>query len=263
MTSASQIAGNPRLIKRFLNALSIRMTISKAHGVGVDEAALAKMLLFERCGSADAYSKLSQAVIADAEGKPRFLSEWETKAHAGEEQKLEAPWDEPFFREWVSVAPPLANIDLRGILYVSREHAPLVSAEDRLSSEAAEILTSLLKHPDVAATLKARLQSVPPPERGIMMDRVLAHAQGEQEWGTPDILEACLVLAVVDPPQGKRLATFLRSRLPTQITPSLIPRLKDEPWASELFDYWYSTTSSTYLKRAITTARKPDGDLKV
>lgn len=74
MTSASQIAGNPRLIKRFLNALFIRMAISRAHGVGVDEAALAKMLLFERCGAPAAYSQLGQEVIGDNEGKPRFLS---------------------------------------------------------------------------------------------------------------------------------------------------------------------------------------------
>src|SRR5262245_6210751 len=45
MTTASGIAGNPRLIKRFLNALAVRMAISHAHGVGVDEAVLAKMLL--------------------------------------------------------------------------------------------------------------------------------------------------------------------------------------------------------------------------
>ena len=60
MASSSQIAGNPRLIKRFLNALSIRMTISRKHGVGVDEAVLAKMLLFERCGDAKAYEELTR-----------------------------------------------------------------------------------------------------------------------------------------------------------------------------------------------------------
>ena len=48
--------GNPRLIKRFLNALSIRMTISNAQGVGVDEAVLAKLLLFERLGNPKAYA---------------------------------------------------------------------------------------------------------------------------------------------------------------------------------------------------------------
>jgi len=239
------------------------MTISRAHGVGVDEAALAKMLLFERCGSPAAHSKLSQAVITDSEGKPRFLGEWEDKANAGQELKLDAPWDEPFFREWLTVAPRLANMDLRGILYVSREHSPLISAEDRLTSQAAELLASLLQHPDMSATLKTNLMSVPRPELAIMMDRVLAHAQAQQEWGTPDILEACLVLAEVDPPQGKRLGTFLRDRPAVQITPSIVPRLKDESWAPELFEHWSQSGVSTSVKRAITTSRKSDGDIKV
>lgn len=261
MTSATQIAGNPRLIKRFLNALSIRMAISRAHGVGVDEAALAKMLLFERCVSPAAYSKLTQAVIADSEGKPRFLADWEDKANAGHELKLDTPWDDPFFREWLTVPPRLANIDLRGILYVSREHSPLISAEDRLSSQSAELLAALLQLPDMAGTHKAKLMSVPRPELGIMMDRVLAHAQTEQEWGTPNILEACLVLAEVDPPQGKRLGIFLRDRPPSQITPSIIPRIKDEPWASELFEHWTKSGASGPVKRAITRIGKIDGDV--
>ncbi|QZO00538.1 P-loop NTPase fold protein [Chenggangzhangella methanolivorans] len=50
MTSASNIAGNPRLIKRFLNTLSIRRSIAKAQGISFDDAAMAKMLLFERAG---------------------------------------------------------------------------------------------------------------------------------------------------------------------------------------------------------------------
>lgn len=58
MTSADGIAGNPRLIKRFLNALSIRMSMARAQGVGVDESELVKILLFERSGSAKAYADL-------------------------------------------------------------------------------------------------------------------------------------------------------------------------------------------------------------
>ncbi len=262
MTSARQIAGNPRLIKRFLNALFIRMAISRAHGVGVDEAALAKMLLFERCGAPAAYQELTQAVIADREGKPRFLAAWEDKANAGQELKLDPPWEDIFFREWLAVAPPLANTDLRGILYVSREHLPLISAEDRLSSQAADLLSSLIQHPDMAATFKQRLANLPRPDLGIMMDRVLAHAQAEQEWGAPNILEACLVLAEADPPQGHRLRTFLQDRPASQITASIIPRLRDEPWASELFEHWSKSPAiSAQVKRAITTARKSNGNI--
>ena len=93
MTSASGIVGNPRLIKRFLNALAIRMTISNAQGVGVDEAVLAKMLLFERLGDQRAYAELIKAVSSNEEGKPVFLEEWEEKANAGEPLKLDSPWE--------------------------------------------------------------------------------------------------------------------------------------------------------------------------
>ena len=84
MTTASGIVGNPRLIKRFLNALAIRMAISNAHGVGVDETVLAKMLLFERIGNPKAYAELTKAVTESGVGKPAFLSEWEEKANAGQ-----------------------------------------------------------------------------------------------------------------------------------------------------------------------------------
>ena len=90
MASASQIAGNPRLIKRFLNALSVRMAIAKTHGVGTDEAVLAKLLLFERCGGARAYGELMKAVNDDAEGKARFLAQIEESASKGESLKLDA-----------------------------------------------------------------------------------------------------------------------------------------------------------------------------
>ena len=188
MTTASGVRGNPRLIKRFLNALAIRMSISRAQGVGVDEAVLAKMLLFERCGQPKAYAALAKAVAEDESGKPRFLSEWEDKAHAGEKLELPEPWSDPFVEEWLALPPRLADQDLRGVLYVSREHAPLITPEDRLSSDAAEVLSALTEHPDMAANLTARLVSIPRAELSVIMDRLLEHARREQEWGVPPIL---------------------------------------------------------------------------
>src|SRR5262249_5787289 len=107
MTTASGILGNPRLIKRFLNALSIRMTISKAQGVGVDEAVLAKLLLFERIGDAAAYGELVKNVTTDTEGKPTFLKEWEEAATAGRDLDLKAQWSGDFVKEWLARSPPL------------------------------------------------------------------------------------------------------------------------------------------------------------
>lgn len=256
MTTASGIVGNPRLIKRFLNALAIRMTISNAQGVGVDEAVLAKLLLFERLGNPKAYAELVTAASASDVGKPAFLAEWEEKANAGETLALSPPWDDAFVREWLTLPPRLADQDLRGALYVSREHAPLITPEDRLSSEAAELLAALLQHPDMAAGLEDRLTRVPRAEITIVMDRLLDRARQEQQWGVPPILEACLVVSEADPPQGLRLAAFLRERPPVQIQPNIVPKIGDQPWATGVLDAWDGSAVSRPVKTAIKRQRQ-------
>ncbi|WP_049629337.1 P-loop NTPase fold protein [Cellvibrio sp. pealriver] len=256
MTTASGILGNPRLIKRFLNALSIRMSISNAQGVGVDEAVLAKLLLFERLGNPAAYSELMQKVSLNDAGKPTFLSEWEEKANAGKELTLDDPWKDQFFKEWLTLPPALANTDLRGALYVSREHIPLITPEDRLSSEAAELLTALLQHPDMAANLKDRLTALARSETTVIMDRLLDRARQEQEWGVPPILIACLTLTEVDPPQGPRLAALLRERPAVQIRANIIPKIGDQPWSQSVFDEWEKGQISAPVKAAIKKQRK-------
>jgi predicted KAP-like P-loop ATPase len=252
MTTSSRIAGNPRLIKRFLNALSIRMAISHAQGVGVDEAVLAKMLLFERCGNVKAYELLMKAVNENPEGKPAFLAEWEEKALSNQELTLDGEWDEPFIREWLTVPPRLAGIDLRGVLYVSREHAPVITPEDRLSSGAAEALAAILEHPDMAAELRNDLINIPRPELTVIMDRLLERARQEQEWGTPPILDACLAVSAADPYQGNRLAAFLRERPPVQVKPGIVPKIGDQPWAGSVFAAWKKANVSAPVKSAIT-----------
>ena len=262
MATASGISGNPRLIKRFLNALAIRMTIAKAQGVGVDEAILAKLLLFERLGNPAAYAELIAAASAGEKGKPAFLADWESKAAAGAELTLEAPWNEPFVREWLTLPPPLADVDLRGALYVSREHAPLITPADRLSSEAADLLGGLLEHPDMAQSLAERLAKVSRAETNVMMDRLLDRARQEQAWGVPPILEACLALSAADPVQGQRLAAFLSERPPAQIEPNIVPKIADFAWAGTVFDGWTSGGVSKPVKTAI-SKRRQDGNVAI
>ena len=262
MTGATGISGNPRLIKRFLNALAIRMTISKAQGVGVDEAVLAKLLLFERLGNPQAYAELIAAVSASESGKLAFLGDWEAKAVSGAELGLKPPWDDPFVQEWLALPPALADLDLRGALYVSREHAPLITPEDRLSSEAAELLTALLEQPEMAASLMKRLATVSRAETTVMMDRLLDRARQEQNWGVPPILEACLALAEADPVQGARLAAFLRERPAAQIQPNIVPKIADQPWATGVFETWESGDISGPVKAAI-KKRRGNGNVAV
>ncbi len=238
MTTAEGIKGNPRLIKRFLNALSIRMSIAHAQGVDVDEAALTKLLLFERCGDSKAYAALAEAISRDEGGKPTILAQWEEQVNSGQQCELEGPWDGPFVRTWLTVPPRLADLDLRGALYVSREHAPLVMPEDRLSSEGAELLTALLEHPDMAQDLGDRLRSLPRPELSVILDRLLERARQICEWGVPPELEACLAVTRADTSQGNRLAAFLAERPAGQLTAAVVQKISNEPWATVVFSAW-------------------------
>ena len=263
MTTATGIAGNPRLIKRFLNALSIRMAMARAQGVGVDESELVKVLLFERCGDPKAYAELVKAVTEGDDGKPAILVSWEQSAVAGEALELKAPWNDPFIAEWLRLPPQLGGSDLRGALYVSREHAPLITPEDRLSAQAADLLQGLLEHPDMASSIKDQLVVLARPEMSVIMERLLGRARREQEWGTPAILEACIVVAAADPPQGQRLAGFLKERPALQIKASIVPKIADELWAKGVFDAWEQDDEvGSPVKKAIKT-RRANGNIAV
>ena len=256
MTSASGISGNPRLIKRFLNAISIRMAMADSQGVTVDETSLAKILLFERCGNSKAYDALVKAVTDSDDGKPQFLYEWEVDAVKGKSLNLVPPWDDSFTLEWLRLPPTLGDQDLRGTLYVSRKHAPLITSTDRLSPEATEILQAFIDHPDMANSTKAELLLIQKPELNIIMDRLLVKARQIQEWGTPPILEPCILIAQTSDEQAKRLVSFLKERPPNQVKAGIVPKLDDEDWAKDLLDFWLEKEEIHKTVKASITARR-------
>ena len=95
------------------------------------------------------------------------------------------------------------------------------------------------------------------------MDRLLGRARREQEWGTPAILDACIVVAASDPPQSQRLAGFLKDRPALQIKPSIVPKIADEAWAKGVFAAWDEDEEiSKPVKNAI-KARRTNGNIAV
>jgi predicted KAP-like P-loop ATPase len=254
MTAAKEIAGNPRLIKRFLNALSLRLSLAKTQGVSVDEAVLTKLLLFERCGSPDAYEVLIRSVTEDDQGHPTVLASMEADVRKSDKVEFDKPWDDRFLRDWLSLNPTLADKDLRGALYVSREHAPLVLREDRLSQAASDVLSALSEHPDMGDSLKDKIAAIDTRSLVVIMDKLLDLARAEQEWGVPGVLTACLAVARADTGLGRKLATFLKDRPASQIKASIVPKIRGESWSAEVFSKWQSDDEvSAPVKKAITS----------
>jgi predicted KAP-like P-loop ATPase len=257
MASSRQIAGNPRLIKRFLNTLSIRMAIARTQGVTVDEAVLAKMLLFERCGGDAAYAALVAEINDDSEGRPRSLRPLEEKALANEElDPLPDGWDAAFTQDWLAVPPALAGSDLRPVVHVSREHLPIITAADQLSSEAASLLAALVELTEPSVLLNARLTTLAKRERAMIMDHLLSRARQVQEWSRKEVA-ASLTLAKVDAEQGQRLAAFLREIPAAQLKAALVPTIQAEAWADGVFNEWNAAPDVPKpVKNAIANARK-------
>ncbi|HWH59909.1 MAG TPA: P-loop NTPase fold protein [Terriglobales bacterium] len=258
MTGAKDIAGNPRLIKRFLNAISLRLSLAKAQGVAVDEAILTKLLLFERCGSTDAYEALVRSVTDDVQGHPTVLGPMETDVRKSDKVEFGKPWDDRFLRDWLSLDPTLADKDLRGALYVSREHAPLVLPENRLSQAASDVLNALIEHPDMADSLKDKFVDIDARSLGVILDKLLELARGEQEWGAPKILTACLAVSRTDIALGRKVAAFLKDRPASQIKASIIPKIRGEAWSPEVFAKWQADDEVIGVVKAAIT-RKAEG----
>lgn len=262
MASSPQIAGNPRLIKRFLNTLAIRTAIARAQSVTIDETALAKMLLFERCGGDAAYAALVAAINDDAEGKPRSLAPLEEQVSAGLPiETWPKGWDGEFAENWLALEPQFADLDLRPVVHVSREHLPLLTAADRLSSEAASIFEAIVQLTQSTTMFNDRIAALGKHQIGLLMDRLLAHARQVQEWkGTTKELAWCLTVTHVDADQGRRFAALLENVPVGQLRAGLILAVAREPWAPALFEKWLANPDLlTPVKRAIGTHGKNGG----
>jgi predicted KAP-like P-loop ATPase len=212
------------------------------------------MLLFERCGTPEAYKELTTAINNGEGGRPLFLAEWEKQAVAGEAlRNLSKVWEPEFAKEWLALPPALAGLDLRPVLYVSREHAPLVTAADQLTSVAAGVLEALLgQHKRVNDALKNQVKALSGREVALIMERLLVRAKQEQRWGTPSILYACLTVVGADPSHSDALARFLEALPGNSVQPDIIPLISDATWASRVLNRWKSSTDvSNPVKKAI------------
>lgn len=137
--------GNPRQIKRFLNALMLRQAIAQARGFSdaINQAALAKLMLAERFREGF-YEQIASMAMGAPDGKVEALATFEARAvsrpvdagdEAGSVSKKAKPKDtksdceevvgkwseEEWLMRWARIAPRLGDIDLRPYVFVARD----------------------------------------------------------------------------------------------------------------------------------------------
>ncbi|MYA60545.1 MAG: NTPase KAP, partial [Chloroflexi bacterium] len=147
--------GNPRQIKRFLNALLVRQVIAKARGFSeqIKQPVLAKLMLAERF-QPDFYEHVSMQAMSANDGKVSDLAVLEStgksqkpkrtgkdkgkgkitdkgsgREKATAQQSEITKWlERDWLKRWLQLEPELATEDLRPYVFVARDRRSVVSA---------------------------------------------------------------------------------------------------------------------------------------
>ena len=139
--------GNPRQVKRFLNALLLRQVIARARGFAelVSQPVLAKLMLAERF-QPDFYEHIAAQAMASGKGRAADIVALEASGDApqgGKKQKaagtktgtdtaqepdVEKWLERDWLKRWLTIQPPVGNIDLRPYVFVARDKRLLTVA---------------------------------------------------------------------------------------------------------------------------------------
>lgn len=124
---ADGLKGNPRQVKRFLNALMLRRELARVAGLenAIDTSKLVKLMILEYV-EPDLFSDLFGKI--DGDGHAGFLKALEDQARTAGKGKgkdvskdLLPAWSNAWTTRWVAMEPSLAETDLRDYFWVSRD----------------------------------------------------------------------------------------------------------------------------------------------
>ncbi len=254
LVTAEQISGNPRLIKRFLNNLMIRQQVARAQGMVMGLEELVKHQLFERCASAPAFDFYAKAIGVAEDGRPGFLAVLEDAASRGEPYvPPNTSWTGPFYEQWVRLNPRLGTVDLRPLLYLSRDRSLALASYDELSPDARRVFEAALKTTQVMENLVGLVKALGDAEAERVLTRLIRKAKTEQ-WSAASVMR-CFHCTKAFPSLGPQLASAL-SEIPAPHRPTAAaPLLIDEPWAAALVAEWGKDSASPPQLRNLITQK--------
>lgn len=239
LVTADNIKGNPRLIKRFLNALEIREKVAKVNNITVDYSCLVKMLLFERCASAGAFEYFVRKSAKSQDGKLDFIKQIESDLAEGKDYSApDSTWKSDFVESWLKLAPALGDYDVRPLLYLSRDRSLSMAAYDELSPVAREILLALeqVDTLTLVSELVDKIRECGEAEAEMLLNRTIRLGRTNQ-WET-NTLYAALHITEAFPSLGNKLVLALGEISASTRRPAFIPALRDKVWAEDMLQQW-------------------------
>lgn len=138
------LKGNPRQIKRFLNAFWLRRELARVANIPkLKDHILIKLMVLEYMSS-DRFDDLYQWHRASSDGTAQPLGELENADGVEAIPEKNAKWGTPRLWRWLKAEPRLANEDLRDYFWVARSAISDTLAGVRLMTQAMRTCTEEL-----------------------------------------------------------------------------------------------------------------------
>lgn len=241
LANAPNILGNPRIVKRLLNTIKMRLNIANRRKIPLDEAVITKIAIFERCTSTDAVQDLYH-LIDQHQGTPTLLKDLELDEKKLEDiDKVPQSWkdnkNKTFISEWLKQEPKLGNIDLKAAIYLSRETIPISFYIAGLSPKGQEILSILLStDKQTSPTTQKTLKSLSLEEQIPVMEGLINQLRQVSDWiRQPKGFAGACLLAQESNEAAQLLYRFINQlKSHGDLAPWFQTKLENEQWYKEL-----------------------------
>ncbi|WP_158933148.1 Qat anti-phage system ATPase QatA [Acidisphaera sp. S103] len=178
--------GNPRQIKRFLNALTLRLAVARERNFGdaIGQAQLAKLMLAELFLPEAVFTHIATTAASARDGICPELVELEALVDGGgksasDGEKQDEVWPDagedrsgvvadwklrPEVVRWASVKPALGGISLKPYLFVIKDRKNFVAGAAPLSEKLRKLMAKLAAGEMAAKSATADVKALSPPE---------------------------------------------------------------------------------------------------
>jgi len=231
-TLASGTNGNPRQIKRFLNAMILRQRMAQARGFGdeVKLPVLAKLMLAERF-LPRFFDQIAAAAAASADGKCvdvgalEDIPDVKSGPSSEPESTIKKPtmpprpqlseWlATPTIRSWARVNPKIGEMDLRPYLFVAKDRKDYFGAATILG-HLANVAENLLGPKMAVQALETSLRKLAAPEAAQIFDAVCGRIVAGDTFDKEPPGAAGLAVLVKSQPTLQPLLLDFLEKLPT------------------------------------------------
>lgn len=255
---ASQLKGNPRQAKRFLNLVFLRELLAKGLGIKVDMQVLAKLAALEYFDEV-AFSQIATWNAESPGASPHILS-LEAFANGtplpeGKDRDALERFASRFrLRDWLKSSPPISSVDIGPYVNFAREKILGFGMRERgLPPGLQDILAGLLDETAaVAASSLERAKALDNDDQDVLFEALLGRLPVAEVTATQ--VDAILGLIAGAPGRAPAFAAALQgvspSMLPVDLPMTIRARVPESLGSfSGLFSMWSTLTEPQMLAR--------------